>query len=75
MAQKEGAFCGYWEFLKYEIGKYLRSNGALFSKLNRISEEQIVSEITSLSMVIPDRLSPEESLRFTNLNHKLDEIY
>jgi len=47
----------------------------LLSKVNRISEEQIVSEITSLSMVSPDKLSPEERLRLTGLQYKSDEIY
>jgi len=64
----------YWELFKYEVGKYLRPYGALLSKVNRISEEQIVSEITSLSMVSPDKLSPEERLRLTGLQYKLDEM-
>lgn len=65
MALKEGTFGRYWELLKYE-GKYLRSCGVVLSKLNRISEEQIVSEIAAP----PDRLSPEERLIH---NHKFDE--
>lgn len=75
LAQKEGSFSRYWELLKYEVGKYLRSYGSFLSKLNRILEEQVVSDITCLSMVSPDKLLPEEKIKLSDLQNKLDEIY
>lgn len=67
LAQKEGAFGRYWELLKYEVGKYINEYINIYEI--RISEEKTVSEITSLSMVSPDRISPEERLRLTNLQY------
>ncbi len=48
---------------------------AVVFKLNRILEEQVVSEITSLSMVSPNSLSPEEKIHLSVLQCKLNAIY
>ncbi len=48
LAQKEGTFSKYWDIFKYEVGKYLRYYGSFLSKFNRMLEEQIVSEISSV---------------------------
>lgn len=73
-AQKESIYSSNWELLKHEISKYMRRYGSLYAKSRRLLEEQVISEITSLSSLPPGSLSEEENLKLYDLQNKLDDI-
>lgn len=49
-----------WELFKFEVGQFFRSYCSSLVKAKRIEEENIISKITALSSLCPDKLTPED---------------
>uniref|UniRef100_A0A3Q3BIJ9 Reverse transcriptase domain-containing protein n=1 Tax=Kryptolebias marmoratus TaxID=37003 RepID=A0A3Q3BIJ9_KRYMA len=71
----EKKFCNNWELLKFELSKFLRTYTSSFAKTKRAEEENVISEITSITQKIPENLSENEHSRLIYLQNKLDDIY
>lgn len=73
-AKRENYFGLNWELLKYEIGKYLRKCSGNLAKSKRLEEINIVSEISSISKILPENLSDSQRT-LVDLQIKLDDLY
>lgn len=74
-AQAERVYGSKWELLKFEVGKFFRKYCSNLAKDKRHEEEKVISKITTLSSICPDKLSSEEKETLFEYQNKLDKIY
>jgi len=74
-AKRENHYGLNWELLKYEIGKYLRKFSSNLAKLKRLEEVSIVSEISSITKILPENRSDSQRNYLIDLQIKLDVLY
>lgn len=75
MAQREGAYGKYWELLKFELRKLLMQAGANIMKDRKKNENSLMTELISLSSVMPDDMSENQRAQLQTLQLKLDQLY
>ncbi len=74
-AREENRYSSYWEFTKYEIGKYIRTFCSDLAKKKKIEENIVVCRITNLLSNNVDGLLECEKAELADLQHKLDNLY
>ncbi len=68
-------FCSNWELLKFELSKFLKAYESSIVKAKKAEEENLISEITSITQNIPGNLTESEHQHLINLQNKLGDIY
>ncbi len=71
----ENKFCSNWELLKFELSKFLRTYCSSIAKTKKAEEENIISEITSLTQKNIATLAENESHHLMDLQLQLDNLY
>lgn len=74
-ACESNSFGPFWELLKFEISKFMRSFSSNLAKLRKQEENDICLQIASLSNLENENLSDEDLLRLGEYQNKLDEMY
>ncbi len=75
MAENEGVYGKCWELLKFELRKLLMEAGANIKKNKKKEENNLMTELISLSSILPENLSENQRVQLQALQLKLDQLY
>jgi len=75
IANKENAYGKNWELLKFELRKIFMKMGATLQRNKKEAENKIMTELISLSSLLPENLSEAQRAELQTLQLQLDQLY